>query len=386
MSLDEAIRARRRADERNLPYEQALDDIGRIHDLAKATGMSPRQVEGLFDEAAGRITIVSRDRSKPSVCVADLRHPDSSAEPEHGRIYGFVRPSPRGFVVHQIGWAGQAERAADELVGPIEIGYHDPEAGKDRSRQIRAIAACPHDQWLWVETGWALDDPGRIADAHPLQQPAPELLYDVRWFWGPDRYHYGQEGSYRAMMPHWKLLAWCASAEWAHRIAAAIKTFPSGVNDALATQVQRPSLTGREVAATYIPDVHTGPALPPPVDPADWPAPAREVTQPITVFTNAGRPIPACELRVHTGEPGSSWQTVCWTLDWIAAERIAEDIGVGRPGTAWRFAEAWEIDELSREQVNPWKLAKRIPHDHGRLEHDPCDAWLDEASDAATTA
>ncbi|MFI6030809.1 hypothetical protein [Amycolatopsis magusensis] len=294
------------------------------------------------------------DTATPIVHVVDGRNPDRAGVPEGGLIYGYARPTSWGFLLMQTGWLGEAERGADQ-VGPIELRYHDRSTGTTTSLRIRPLVACPHGRWLWVDTGWAVDDPGRIAAAHPLEPPTPQLLYDVRWHAAPDRFGH----SYRAEMPHWKFLAWCATEDWGRRIAAASIDWDDEF--VLATQVQRPGPDGRAVVATCLPDPRRDrPARPatPVSHAADWPAATPPAADSLVISCDrSGWPLHV--LRVHTGAENASWETVCWVLDADTARGIATDLGVGLPGFPYRFAEVWSAHP--RSSGDRWTPDLRVP-------------------------
>ncbi|WP_370973655.1 hypothetical protein [Amycolatopsis sp. cg9] len=295
-----------------------------------------------------------QDLARPIVHVVDARNPNRAGVPEGGLIYGYARPTPWGFLVVQTGWLGEAVRRAEQ-VGPIEIRYNDRSTGAPTSRRIRAIVACPHGQWQWLDTGWAIDDPGQLAPAHHLEPPTPELLYDVRWHWGPD--NFGM--NYRAEMPHWKLLAWCATEDWATRIAEAAMAWDD--ERLLAAQVQRPGPSGRELVLTYVPEPHrTRPqrSYAPASDARDWPPSTPPTAMPLGAPDDRGK-WPLHELRVHTGAADASWETVCWCYDPFAALGVAADLGVGLAGYPYRFAEVWGANE--RTAGGRWALDSRVP-------------------------
>lgn len=210
---------------------------------------------------------------RPVVRIVDA-HPDVEIVPEEHRYWGYAEPDHdgEGWRIVRTGHHGEASRGA-EAVGEVGVAYRDPCSGSTATRRLSALLACPHDRWLWAETGWVVDDPGPVPDDPALDPPFPDFAYEVRSYWVLGEPHLLPR--YSGWGPHWRALAWCATEPDARRIADALMSWHDPHRSA--SQVWGPDGAGRRVVFTNSPS--PGVERPPlPTVPTStqerWPQPA----------------------------------------------------------------------------------------------------------------
>ncbi|SFW13271.1 hypothetical protein SAMN04489730_0150 [Amycolatopsis australiensis] len=213
---------------------------------------------------------------------------------------------------------------------PLAIfGVHNP--------PFQLAARC----WTWAANGWAMNDPGEIADAPAVPAPAAELPYEVREFTVLDLDGV-LSGGWHGAVPHWRTVGWCADVDRAREVAAAGIRWKDGA--VMRAQVWGPDPTDparRSVLATVDPPAgerpdrphrafRTLPDLPRPKCAPPTPEPAWTVDE-----------TDAPQYAVRSWRPGAGWQLMLWTSSRQAAAITAANLCIGIDDHPYPYGDIW---------------------------------------------
>jgi hypothetical protein len=259
--------------------------------------------------------------------------------------WGIAERDGAGYTITVAG--RQADALAPELDGVrIRVDYTVPGTWEPAVAELPpAVWECA-GRWLWAATGWAVDDPGDIADmpARPASSLEP---FEVRTFdAGPASQTFGVD--YIGSPPEWIRFAWCATEAQARRLAEACVRWADDVDHCIRAQVWGPRPDGdRAIIMTARPHAGdrpraplapfgaiqgTRPTSPPPALAPVWPD-----SRP-----GPGEDRPDYHLRVWS--PGGGWEDAGWFTMRQHAAVAASVLCVGAPGQPWPFGEIWGPD------------------------------------------
>lgn len=182
---------------------------------------------------------------------------------------------------------------------------------------------------MYAVNGWAVEQPGEVASQPPIPPPDSTTPWEVRLFWQPP----GTFGvDWGGSAPNWSTLAWTDSLALAREIAEAMLANdfdhdelaqvwgPGGPDGQLLHAILRPPERRRPLPANPG-RLHPG---------AEWPIAA----PPAPPTGELGY-----ELRVWR-QPGG-WRTIARCTCRQYANIVASRLGVGSPGSPYRFGEVW---------------------------------------------
>jgi hypothetical protein len=242
------------------------------------------------------------------------------------------------------------------------VDYTEPDTWEPRIVQMPpAVWECA-GRWLWAATGWAVTDPGDIADMPG--RLAPSLApFEVRTFtlsragetFGVD---------YTGSPPMWTRFAWCTTETQARRLAEACVRWHRADN-CVRAQVWGPRPDGSRAIVTTI----SPPAGDRPRRPAipfgtiqgtrpDSPPPARAPIWPDR-RPGPGEDRPGYHLRVWS--PDGGWESAGWFTMRQTANIGAGALCVGAEGQPWPFGEIWGPDWRGHRTETGRVLADLLP-------------------------
>jgi hypothetical protein len=276
-----------------------------------------------------------------------------------------VNDKPQGQVD---GW-GRIERLHDNwLITPTDYGhaiqagrtqllrvdYRDPRTGEPAAVEVPAVVHRQYTgrlgtatgRWVWAANGWAVDEPGEIADQAPTPAPSPELPYEVRAF-SLINAHGTFPLDWNGSAPNWYTLAWCPTLQDAAEIARRAMAYTS-INHHGRIRVWGPSLDDpaeRQVVLTVDPPATPGPTLPhlpfgklPATPRPDSPAPESE---PAWVDSSVVDPRDRPRYSLRVWNPADGWRGVSWSSCRQYAAIVAGLLCIGVDEHPWPYGEVW---------------------------------------------
>lgn len=279
----------------------------------------------------------------PTVQVADVED-DEDNLPSYARLprYGRIERTTTGWLITP----GAAESYAREQP-LVRVDYRDPETWEPRFTElppvVRALPFPSGDRWVWACNGWAVDEPGDIAEPAVKASPSSELPYAVRTFELIRR-----DGVYPldwiGSSPYWHTLAWCHDLDVALALAEG-SARRKHANTARAQVVGPDEAGGRkvlfsidstaELRATDPPSRPYGalPSMPRPVAPP----PTHEPVWDNTEIDDRDRP----RYNIRAWSPDTGWSTLLWTSCRQYAAIAARCLLVGVTEEPYPYGDGW---------------------------------------------
>jgi len=241
------------------------------------------------------------------------------------------------------------------------VDYTEPDTWEPRITEMPpAVWECA-GRWLWAATGWAVDDPGDIADM-PARAADSLAPFEVRTFSLSRAGTFGVD--YSGSQPAWSRFAWCTTETQARRLAEACVRW-DWADNCVRAQVWGPQPDGgRAIIMTAKPPIGarpprpavpfgtiqgTRPSSPPPAGGPVWPDRRAE----------PGEDRPDYHLRVWS--PSGGWESAGWFTMRQTANVGACVLCVGAPGQPWPFGEIWGPDWQGHRSATGRVLADILP-------------------------
>lgn len=138
-----------------------------------------------------------------------------------------VEAAVDGYVVRELGWGEPHGTGRDNRRPRVPVPYRNA-AGEIEVAEVPPLAWADESscwRWVFAHTGWAVDAPGRIANAADPLAPSMELPFEVRAFQriGEPGWVYGED--FTGSPSWWSTMAWCATAADAREVADAFITY-----------------------------------------------------------------------------------------------------------------------------------------------------------------
>jgi hypothetical protein len=278
----------------------------------------------------------------PTVQVVPVEPPGDVYE--WGR-YGLIERTTTGWLITP-SYSGEAWKYGRE--NPlVRVDYRDPVTWEPKVTELppmaKAIPGPNGVRWTWACNGWAVDEPGDIADEAAKPAPSSELPYEVRAF---SVINEGQVFplDWFGSSPGWGTEAWCYTADVARALAEGAARRLRPASSVVRAQVWGPTANGREVvfsvdSSPELRATHPGfrkfrtlPSMPRPVAPAPTPEPAWDTG------------VPANELplfNVRAWSPDTGWSTLLWADSRSSAAVAADCLLVGQTEKPYPYGDAW---------------------------------------------
>lgn len=276
----------------------------------------------------------------PTVQVAHGEHPGTVYE--WGQ-FGLIERTTTGWLITPAD-SGDAHNYA--RANPlVRVDYRDPEAGEPRVTElpplVRAIPGPSGVRWTWACNGWAVDEPGDVADLPAAPAPSTELPYEVRTF------SLLRQGMYPidwvGSAPAWRTLAWCYELDVARALAEGAARRPR--ESVARAQVWGPADNGERQALYSVDSTaelrasHPGhrtwgtlPAIPRPDAPPPTPEPAWD----------NGVPVTECpQFNARAWSPDTGWSTLLWASHRNKANIAAECLLIGVTEEPYPYGDVW---------------------------------------------
>lgn len=278
----------------------------------------------------------------PTVQVVDIEPPGDIHE---WGEYGRIERTTTGWLITP-DYTGVAETYGRENL-LVQVDYREPVTWEPRVTElpplVRSLPGSGGNRWVWACNGWAVDEPGDIAEPAPAAVPSSELPYEVRTFDLVDRdklYPLDWIGS----SPYWDTLAWCHDLDVARALAAGAAR--RQVDDIARAQVVGPAGTGTrsvvftidstaELRVTEPPHRGFGtlPSMPRPVAPPPTPEPVWDNAE----MDDRDRP----KYNIRAWSPNTGWSTLLWTDCRQYAAIAADCLLVGVTEHPYPYGDGW---------------------------------------------
>lgn len=318
-------------------------------------------------------TTAAREDSPP--VVERPRVEVVSTEPiPQGQIdgWGRIERIHDGWLITPVSYQNAIEYG---LAHQVRVDHRDPIAGKPASVELPAVVrrqdasalGTATGQWTWAAKGWAVDEPGDIAEAPATPAPSAELPYQVRGFWCAGRHRMFLR-DWNGSKPNWYTLAWCPTLADATEIA--YRNMRHDTEDGRVS-VWGPSPdnpTTRQVLLIIDPPATPDSDLPRPRP--DWlpatPRPISPPPDPEPVWVDSARIDPSVvaladhpRYSLRAWNPTDGWRTIAWTHLPFQAAEIADILGIGVVGCLWFYGDICGPGE--NDDDDPRVLRSHIP-------------------------
>lgn len=290
---------------------------------------------------AARLTAAARSTSPAHIEVVEP--PESFDRRDLWHRWGVVERVGTGYRIIVVPFDTSALHLVRAEQYPLaRVDYTTSESWEPASVELLPVAWERSDgRWIWAVNGWAVDDPGDIADAPARTAPAAEVQYEVRlftasrdgWTWGVD---------YSGSHPTWETRAWCHTIEEAHIVAEAARRWRDGARRAQVwgPDPDRPGLRAKLTTMDAKPDRaprpgrrfgtlpdEPRPVSPPPASPPAW-------------YPDSDRS-DRHEFHLRVWAYGMGWISAGWYCMRQLANVAAADLAVGADGHPFQYGDIW---------------------------------------------